>query len=75
MNNGIKNKRTKNQIGGKEIKEKNDKNLIKNQNISPDKNLVYNMIEIYEYKTIKKNMTNGVKNHINEFEKKYVKIL
>jgi len=48
MNNGIKNKRTKNQIGGKEIKEKNDKNLIKNQNISPDKNLVYNMIEIYD---------------------------
>jgi hypothetical protein len=71
MQNGITNKRTKNQIGEKEINQKdNYKNSI-NQDFSSekDKYLFYNVIEIYEYKTSEKNMTNGLKNPINEFEK------
>ena len=55
MNNIIINKRAKNQIDEKEIKEKNDKNLI-NQDIYLDKDiyLFYNVIKIYEYKNSEK---------------------
>ena len=73
MQNGITNKIAKNQIDEKEIKEKN----YKNQDFSSDKDkyLFYNVIEIYEYKTSEKNMTNGLKNPINKFEKIYGVIL
>ena len=59
----------------KEINEKVDKNKSEKKykkrdiNSDKDKYLFYNVIEVYEYKTSEKNMTNGLKNPINEFEK------